>query len=68
MKKNGGVVKFTSGNQFSSTKIINDNFEDYKIIPKFLKQNEIKFFDKEKIVKEFQIFEKKIKKENFDNR
>ena len=63
VKKNGGVVKFTSGNQFSSTKIINDNFEDYKIIPKFLKQNEIKFFDKEKIVKEFQIFKKKAKKE-----
>ena len=63
VKRNGGQIKFTSGEQFSSTKILNDNIEELKIIPKFLKQNKIKLFNKNQMLREFDFCKNKIKKQ-----
>ena len=63
VKMNGGKIIFTSGILMSSTKIINDNFNEFNVIPKFLIQNKLSFFNKSKIIKEFEACNKKIKKQ-----
>ena len=47
----------------SSTKIINENFNEFNVIQKFLKQNNKNFLDKNKMIKEFKLCENKIKKQ-----
>ncbi len=63
VKKKNGKMVFTSGLLMSSTKIINENLNGINVIQKFLKQNKKSFLDKNKMVKEFQLCEKKIKKQ-----
>jgi len=61
--KNGGKIAFSSGLLMSSTKIINENFNEFNVIQKFLKQNNKNFLDKNKMIKEFELCENKIKKQ-----
>jgi rfaE bifunctional protein nucleotidyltransferase chain/domain len=62
LKKNGGKIVFTTGPMMSSTKIINENFDEFKIIPKFLKQNNIFSLNKNKMIKDLQMIEGRIKR------
>ena len=63
VEKIGGKLKFTSGHLFSSTKILNSNFDEFKILEKVVKLNSLKKIDNNKILKCFKKAIKKIFKE-----
>jgi len=63
VKKYGGQLKFTSGKLFSSTKILNSHFDDFKIIDQIKKINKIDSLYNSLILKDYHSSLKKIKKE-----
>lgn len=63
VQKYGGSLRFTQGKTFSSTKILNSNFDEFKIIERIQKDNFIKQLDKNKLLSDYFFAQKKIKKE-----
>ena len=62
VKKNSGKLIFTNGKQFSSSAIINSNFQEFSFIRKQLNNILNKEKDKNKIISDFDKFLKDIKK------
>lgn len=63
VEKTGGKLKFTSGRLFSSTKVLNSNFDEFKILKKIAKLNSLKKIDNSKILLSYDKAKKKISKE-----
>ncbi len=63
IEKIKGQLKYTSGKVLSSTKILNDNYEQFKILPIIKKINNLKTINKKKILHDYQLAKKKIKNE-----
>ena len=63
MKKYGGKLKFTSGKLFSSTKVLNSNFEEFKVLEKIKLLNSFNRINFNDIIKDFNISLNRISKE-----
>lgn len=63
VEKYGGKLKFTSGKLFSSTKALNSNFEEFKVLEKIKLLNSSNKINVTDIIKDFNISLNKISKE-----
>ena len=63
VKKYGGELKFTSGRTFSSTKILNNKIDSFKILRQIKKENKLKNINPLQVLKDYKIAIKNIKKE-----
>jgi rfaE bifunctional protein nucleotidyltransferase chain/domain len=63
VEKHGGQLKFTNGRLFSSTKVLNSNFDEFKVLEKIRKMNSLKKINNGKILRSFEKAIKKIFKE-----
>ena len=62
VKKKGGELRFTNGNLYSSTQILNETFDIFKILSKIKKENNLKL-NTLQILKDYKNSLEKIKKE-----
>ncbi len=63
VKKNNGVLGFTSGEILSSTKILNYNFEKFKVLSTIERENKLKNIDTNKIYENYKLSLKKVRNE-----
>jgi rfaE bifunctional protein nucleotidyltransferase chain/domain len=63
LKKIGGELKFTNGKTFSSTKILNNKIDTFKILRQIKKENQLKNINPLQVLKDYKTALKNIKKE-----